>query len=199
MPSAGNGFPAGAGYAQVRIFATDRLIYGSCIDLNGEVHIVILTSKSGRPGVARAAAIHRTHMLRLIFLAALILASTRALAAASQCESHAARDHETLFAWRLSNWEPLDNRTVLIWTTHSSRASLVRLARPLDGLTSADIISLVDRDRDGTISPCGRDAVTIGYDESDAVRIVSIKLLSERRTVALDEGEELSRLVLSRV
>jgi hypothetical protein len=163
------------------------------------VHIVILTSKSGRPCAARAAAIDRTHMLRLIFLVALILVSTRALGAASQCESHAARDHETLLAWRLANWEPLDDRTVLIWTKHSSRASLVKLARPLDGLSSADIISLVDRDGDGAISACGRDAVTIGYDESDAVRIVSIRLLSERRTAALDEGAELSRLVLSRV
>jgi len=163
------------------------------------VHIVILTSKTGRPCVARAAVIDRTHTLRLIFLAALILTSTRALAETSQCESHAARDHKTLLAWRLENWEPLDNRTVLIWTTHSSRASLVKLARPLDNLTSADIISLVDRDGDGTISACGRDAVTIGYDESGAVQIVSIRLLSERRTVALDEGAELSRLVLSHV
>lgn len=160
---------------------------------------MILTSKSGRPCVARVAAIDRTHMWRLIFLAALILASTPALAVASQCESHAAREHETLLAWRLANWEPLDDLTVLIWTKHSSRARLVKLARPLDGLTSADIISLVDRDGDGTISACGRDAVTIGYDESDAVRIVSIRLLSERRTTALDEGEELSRLALSRV
>ena len=86
---------------------------------------MILTSKSGRLCSARAATTDRTRMLRLIFLAALILASTRALAATSQCESHAARDHETLLAWRLANWEPLDNRTVLIWTTHSSRASLV--------------------------------------------------------------------------
>lgn len=160
---------------------------------------MILTSKSGRPCVARAAAIDRAYMLRLIFLAILILASTRALAATSQCESHAARDHQTLLAWRLANWEPLDNRTVLVWTTHSLRASLVKLARPLDGLTSADIISLVDRDGDGTISACGRDAVTIGDDESDAVRIVSIRLLSERRTVALDDGAELSRLVSSHV
>ena len=160
---------------------------------------MILTSKSGRPCVACAAAVDRTHMLRLIFLAALILTSTRALAATSQCESHAARDHETLLAWRLANWEPLDNRTVLIWTAQSSRASLVTLARPLDGLTSAEVISLVDRDGDGAITACGRDAVTIGHDESDAVRIVSIRLLSERRTVALDEGAELSRLVLSHV
>ena len=160
---------------------------------------MITISKNGRATLARAAAIDCTRILRLIILAALVLVSTRALAATSQCEAHAARDHETLLAWRLSNWEPLDDRTVLIWTKHSSRASLVKLARPLDGLTSADIISLVDRDGDGTISACGRDAVSIGYRESDAVRIVSIRLLSERRTVALDEGEELSRLVLSRV
>ncbi len=160
---------------------------------------MIAISKNGRPIFARAAAIDRTCIMRLIILAALVLLSTRALAATSQCEAHAARDHETLLARRLANWEPLDDRTVLIWTKHSSRASLVKLARPLDGLTSADIISLVDRDGDGTISACGRDAVTIGYGESDAVRIVSIRLLSERGTVALDEGEDLSRRVLSRV
>ena len=163
------------------------------------MHIVITTSKNERPTLARAAAIDRTIILRLIVIAALLLASTRVLAATSQCESHAAKDHETLLAWRLANWEPLDDRTVLIWAKHSSRASLVKLARPLDGLSSAEIISLVDRDGDGTISACGHDAVTIGYDESDAVRIVSIRLLSERRTEALDEGAELSRLVLSHV
>ncbi|MGH8199264.1 MAG: DUF6491 family protein [Steroidobacteraceae bacterium] len=147
----------------------------------------------------RAPTVDPIRVFRLIILAALVLASTRALAATSQCEAHSARDHQTLLAWRLANWEPLDDRTVLIWTKHSSRASLVKLARPLDGLTSAEIISLIDRDGDGTISPCGHDAVTIGYAESDAVRIVSIRLLSERRTVALDEGEELSRLALSHV
>jgi len=75
----------------------------------------------------------------------------------------------------------------------------VRLARPLEGLTSASIISLVDGDGDLTISPCGNDALTLGYGENDAVRIVSIKLLSEQRTAALDGGEKLSRLVLSNV
>ena len=160
---------------------------------------MIPRSKSGRTPVRHSTAIDLIPVFRVALLAALLLASTRALAATSQCEAHAARDHGTLLAWRLANWEPLDDRTVLIWTEHSSRASLVKLARPLDGLTSAEVISLVDRDGDGTISPCGHDAVTIGYGESDAVRIVSIRLLSERRTAALDEGEELSRLVLSHV
>lgn len=160
---------------------------------------MIPNSKGGRMSVRHLGVIDLLPAFRWLFLAALLLASTRVLAATSQCEARAARGHETLLAWGLANWEPLDDRTVLIWTKHSSRASLVKLARPLDGLTSADIISLVDRDGDGTISACGRDALTIGYDESDAVRIVSIRLLSERRTVALDEGAELSRLVLSPV
>ncbi|MGH8169740.1 MAG: DUF6491 family protein, partial [Steroidobacteraceae bacterium] len=157
------------------------------------------TSKSGRTGVLHRRVIDLIPVFRLVFLAALLLVSTPALAAPSQCEAHAARDHETLLAWRLANWEPLDDRTVLIWMKHSSRASLVKLARPLAGLTSAAIISLVDRDGDGTISPCGHDAVTIGYSESDAVQIVSVTLLSEKRTVALEEGEELSRLALTHV
>ncbi|MGH8297577.1 MAG: DUF6491 family protein [Steroidobacteraceae bacterium] len=160
---------------------------------------MITLSRSGRAPVRHLGVIDRVSVLRLVLLAALLLVSTRALAAASQCEAHAARDHDILLGWRLANWEPLDDRTVLIWTKHSSRASLVKLARPLDGLRSADIISLIDRDGDGTISACGRDAVTIGYDESRAVRIVSIRLLSEKRTVALDEGEELSRLLLSHI
>ncbi|HEX5460958.1 MAG TPA: DUF6491 family protein [Steroidobacteraceae bacterium] len=160
---------------------------------------MIPNAKSGRTPVRHLGVIDLLRASRLLFIGALLLMSTRALAATPQCEIHAAKDHETLLAWRLANWEPLDDRTVLIWTEHSSRASLVKLGRPLDGLTSADIISLVDRDGDGKISACGRDAMTIGYDESDAVQIVSIRLLSERRTVALDEGEELSRLVLSRV
>lgn len=106
------------------------------------------------------------------------------------CETRAARVHQVLRASSMSNWEPLDNRTVLIWTKDSARAHLVRLDRALAGLTDAPMIYLVDADRDGRISACGRDGIVIrdGRDVTQVARIVSIELLSVRQTADLDPG-----------
>ena len=106
------------------------------------------------------------------------------------CETRAARTHQVLRARSMANWEPLDNRTVVIWTQDSARAHLVRLDRALAGLADAPVIYLVDADRDGRISACGRDGIVIrdGRDVTQVARIVSIELLSARRTAELDPG-----------
>lgn len=106
------------------------------------------------------------------------------------CETRAARVHQVLRARSMANWEPLDNRTVLIWTKDSARAHLVRLDRALAGLIDAPMIYLVDADGDGRISACGRDGIVIrdGRDVTQGARIVSIELLSARRTADLDPG-----------
>lgn len=141
----------------------------------------------------------RTLAVLLTLAAALLAATPRAFAASSACEARAVRGHEVLLAPSLTDWEPVDDRTVLIWTKHSSRASLVRLARPLAGLMSAAVITLVDGDGDRMISPCGRDALTLGYAESERVRIVSIQRLSERRTEALDRDGQVESTALSSI
>lgn len=160
--------------------------------------MVLVCHRESAP-TARVIESHRALVLSLLFLAALLFMSAQARAATSQCEARAARGHETLLPWTLANWEPLDDRTVVIWTEHSPRASLVKLARPLDGLTSASIITLIAGHGDRTISPCGHDALMIGQDESTVAQIVSITRLSERRTAALDQGQDIPRMQLSRI
>lgn len=128
-------------------------------------------------------------IFRVAFLAALLAVAPHVLAATPSCEAQAISSHDVLRAETLANWEPVDDRTVLIWMEHSARARLVRLSRPLEGLASAPIIMLVDGDGDRTISACGHDALTLSYDEREKVRIVSIERLSERLTAALDAGE----------
>lgn len=138
-------------------------------------------------------------MFRVAFLAALLAVSPRVLAAPPPCEAQALRSHEALRPENLANWEPLDDQTVLIWMKHSARARLVRLSKPLDGLTSAPIIILVAGDGGRTVSACGHDALTLSYDEREKARIVSIERLSERLTAALDGGEAAPNVTSSRI
>ena len=116
-----------------------------------------------------------------------------AAAASSTCEQHAIRANQVLLGGTLDNWEPVNDHTVLIWTNHSLRAHLVKLNSPLHGLMAASIIVLVDSDHDGRISPCGHDGIILGdgADGGHIASIVSIQMLSERRTVQLDPSEHI--------
>ena len=122
-------------------------------------------------------------------------------ASAAGCAARAARAHQVLLASRMDNWEPLDDRTVLIWTRDSVRAHLVRLDRPLAGLTDAAVIYLVDADRNGRINACGRDGIVIGDggELTQAARIVAIELLSASLTAKLDPGAHVTRRVEVRI
>lgn len=113
-----------------------------------------------------------------------------AAAAASTCEARALAAHEVVPGGRLDNWEPLSERAVLIWTKHSARAYLVSLDRSLEGLGAAPVIDLVDGDHDDSLSPCGHDGVAITDGNGTIAHIVSIELLSLRRTAELDPGAQ---------
>jgi hypothetical protein len=142
----------------------------------------------------------RRSVLLFAALAALLGTSGRAWAAASGCEARAAHAQQVLLGAQLDSWEPLNDLEVLIWTTHSTRADLVRLAKPLHGLGSAAVIDLVDGDHDGSISPCGHDGIRLGggMGGGTMVRIVSIRLLSEGRTAELDRGARVTVMELAR-
>lgn len=130
----------------------------------------------------------------LLGMLGVLFATTRpAAAAGSACEEHAIRDQQALFGGTVDNWEPLNDRTLLIWTSHSQRAHLVKLKNPLHGLMAAPIIVLVDGDHDGKISPCGHDGIILGDGAHGGhiADITSIKQLSERRTVQLDPSEHI--------
>lgn len=141
---------------------------------------------------------YQTLLFRVVLLVALLAVVPGALASPAPCEEHALRSHQVLHAESLENWEPVDDQTVLVWMRHSTRARLVRLSKPLPGLTSAPIIIFVAADGDRTISACGRDALTLSYEESEKARIVSIQRLSERLTAALDARLAVPKIDLSR-
>lgn len=135
----------------------------------------------------------RIHLARIVVLsiASLVLSVTscNAWASTSRCERQAARKHRFLPVGKLANWEPVDNADVLIWTRDSARAYLVRLARPLAGLTAASIITVVAGADERFVTACGRDALMLqdGYG-GDRERITSILRLSERQTTRLERA-----------
>lgn len=150
--------------------------------------------------------------LLLVVLVALSSGGVAAAAATSECEIRAVRSQEVLAGASLENWDPVNERTVLIWTGRDTRANLIRLDRPLYGLAAASVIDLIDGDHDRTISPCGQDGIMIGDGQGDGTfaRIVSIEHLSYRRTMELDRksqaeppalfaGPDISGLRLNRI
>lgn len=130
--------------------------------------------------------------------AALLLFAHRAVAATPSCDARALARHEALRAEQLDNWEPVNDRTLLVWASGSLRAELVKLDRPLEGLADAPILLLIDSDHDRVISACGDDAVAIGDAQSQQARIVSMELLSQKRTAQLDRGASATLAVLHR-
>lgn len=113
-----------------------------------------------------------------------VLACPSAFAAAQGCEATAARPQDSIRAEELANWEPIDERALLIWTSHDSRAHLVELDRPLPGLLDAPTVFLVTPGHDRTVSACGDDEVLVPG--GAVARIISIRYLSEKRTAELD-------------
>jgi uncharacterized protein DUF6491 len=130
---------------------------------------------------------------RVLAIVGLLLACPYTFAATTRCEASAALAQETIPAERLANWEPVDDRTLLVWTLHDSRAHLVQLDRPLQGLLDAPTVYLITQDRDPTVCACGHDEVMVPGGGS--ARIISIRYLSAKRTAELDpKGTSASRI-----
>lgn len=127
-------------------------------------------------------------LIRSTLLACLMLltASSLALARDHRCEARAIRAHRSIQARQMDSWEPVDDRTVLIWNVYSDRAHLVRLRTPIPELQSARILTLIDGDHDGFITACGRDGVLVLDGAVRVARISSIEYLSAKRTAELD-------------
>ncbi|HTT01316.1 MAG TPA: DUF6491 family protein [Steroidobacteraceae bacterium] len=104
--------------------------------------------------------------------------------ARESCEERALHSESSMRIEDLGQWEPLDAQTLLVWASHSSRAHLLRLRKPLAGLMDTDVVALIDGDHDELISPCGHDALMV---DEDAAEIISIEYLSEQRTAELDK------------
>ena len=108
-----------------------------------------------------------------------------ALGGQEPCEQRAIRKGAAIPVEDLGQWEPLDERTLLVWAPNSAHARLLRLSRRIEALPGTDMISIIDGDHDDLISPCGHDVVMVNGDMSE---IASIRSLSEKETAQLDRN-----------
>lgn len=135
---------------------------------------------------------HRSRFLSMLslpappFLALLLLLPSAALARMSHCEAHAIHAHLSLRVSELESWEPVDSRTLLIWTPQTRRAHLIHLDRRMPSMSRAPILTLVDGDHDGSITACGHDGIQVDGERGARAVIRSMEYLSEKRTVELD-------------
>jgi hypothetical protein len=121
----------------------------------------------------------------------LLLACPHGYAASAGCEIRALRAQQAIPAARLANWQPVDDRTLLVWTLHDSRAHLVTLDHAIPGLRDAPTVYLITRDHDPNVNACGRDGVIVPG--AGTARIISIRYLSHKRTLELDAADTDSR------
>lgn len=128
----------------------------------------------------------RRHGLGVIAVLGLVLACP-SLGATPGCAARARHAEVSIPAQRLANWEPVDDRTLLIWTVHDSRAHLLELDHPVPGLRAAPTIFLITRNHDPNVHACADDQVMIPGGET--ARIISIRYLSQKRTAQLDPAE----------
>ena len=85
----------------------------------------------------------------------------------------------------LSEWEPLDDRSLLLSAPGSSRSHLITLATPINELTQASEIDVIDGDLDGFICPNSVDGILVEECLCASASIASIEYLSEKRTAEL--------------
>jgi hypothetical protein len=119
-------------------------------------------------------------------LCLLFLPSAKAAAHPRHCEARARHAHLSLAVAALGSWEPVDERTLLVWAPAATRAHLLHLSRPLAALTHSPILTMIDGDHDGVITACGHDGITVSDGSSERALIRSIEYLSVKRTVELD-------------
>lgn len=113
----------------------------------------------------------------------LLAAAQTVFARPLDCEARAVRDHLSIPVRDLESWEPVDSRTLLIWSPANARAHLIRLDSWIGSLPSAATLTLIDGDRDGLITACGHDRIRV---IGGMARILSIEYLSAKRTAELD-------------
>lgn len=84
--------------------------------------------------------------------------------------------NDCFFTRSISDWRPLDNRNLIVFTGRRSPYH-VQLSTPTPRLRFQDAIAFTDRD--GRICPYGGDAIVINGMMPDRITIASIRRLSE--------------------
>jgi hypothetical protein len=85
----------------------------------------------------------------------------------------------------LAEWEPLGERSILLFVPGSGRSRVLVLAMPIEGLPLAGDIEMVDGDLDGFICPGGIDGIYVRDCGCASRNIVSIENLTEQQTAEL--------------
>jgi hypothetical protein len=85
----------------------------------------------------------------------------------------------------LAEWEPIDNRTILLSVPGNRRGYLITLATPIEDLRLADAIDVIDSDLNGFICADGVDEVFAAECSCASASIASIEYLTEKRTAEL--------------
>jgi hypothetical protein len=88
----------------------------------------------------------------------------------------------------LSEWQPLDDRSILLSAPGNPRSHLLTLAAPIDDLVLAGDIEIVDGDLNGLICADGVDEIFVEECSCSSAKISSIDYLSEKRTAELLAG-----------
>jgi len=143
----------------------------------------MIESDTDRGSIRGRGYLSLTRLVPLALLLALAGAPV-CFGATRDCVPAAAGSNQSIPVDDLGDWEPVNDRELLVWTRGATRAHLIRLARSIPGLSDADVVSLNDGDHDGQISPCGEDSVET--DDGGTARIVSIEYLSAARTAQMD-------------
>ena len=119
-----------------------------------------------------------------LVLAAFLTGCAAAPELVDTCERRAALAHACIAVESLAEWESIDERTVLLWAPEATRAYLIRLTRPIEGLMQVEEVEVADVDSDRLICACGRDGILDALSGRSS-RIASIEYLSEQRTAEL--------------
>jgi hypothetical protein len=85
----------------------------------------------------------------------------------------------------LAEWEPLDERSILLFVPDSRRSRLLVLAMPVEGLSLAGDIEIIDGDLDGFICPGAVDVIYVPDCGCASASIASIEPLTETQTAEL--------------
>jgi hypothetical protein len=106
-------------------------------------------------------------------------------ARADDCVQRAINAGHYLRVEDLGEWQPLGDRTLLIWIPGTARAHLLHLSKALPGLQHAEVIDVVDSDKDRIICACGRHAILLDNGTGDSARINFVENLTERSAAEL--------------
>jgi hypothetical protein len=114
------------------------------------------------------------------FIIACVASALPILAGAVAGGSHESRPDRACIPSRImSEWQPLDDSTILVWSGDGMHAYLLVMAAPIAGLAAAENIFIYDADRDGLICAGGTDRIATEDRPREGEPVVSIELIGD--------------------